>query len=101
MKKEILIGFVIGLVATAFGFYLYIEFVSSYSFDETLKSLEQDFWANFDLRLRHALDRQVNAANSDSTILAFGFVRASPFLIFSFFFIKKKEHLGGGKSKTG
>jgi len=39
MKKEILIGFAIGLVATAFGFYLYIEFASKYSFDETLKIL--------------------------------------------------------------
>ncbi|MDN3641483.1 hypothetical protein QWY87_02130 [Lutimonas halocynthiae] len=41
MKKEILIGFAIGLVATAFGFYIYVEFVSTYSFDETLKILDE------------------------------------------------------------
>lgn len=41
MKKEILIGFVIGLVATAFGFYIYVEFVSSYSFEETLKIMDE------------------------------------------------------------
>ena len=41
MKKEVLIGFVIGLVATAFGFYIYVEFVSTYSFDETLKILDE------------------------------------------------------------
>ena len=41
MKKEILIGFLIGLVATAFGFYIYVEFVSTYSFEETLKILDE------------------------------------------------------------
>ena len=41
MKKEILIGFAIGLVATAFGVYLYIEFASKYSFEETLKILNE------------------------------------------------------------
>lgn len=41
MKKEIIIGFVIGLIATAFGFYIYVEFVSTYSFDETLKILNE------------------------------------------------------------
>mgnify|MGYP000017423499 CR=1 FL=1 len=41
MKKELLIGFIIGLVATAFGFYIYVEFVSSYSFDETSKILDE------------------------------------------------------------
>lgn len=41
MKKEILIGFIIGLIATAFGFYIYVEFVSSYSFEETLKIMDE------------------------------------------------------------
>jgi len=41
MKKEILIGFVIGLLATACGFYIYVEFVSPYSFEETLKILKE------------------------------------------------------------
>jgi len=41
MKKEILIGFVIGLLATACGFYIYVEFVSPYSFQETLKILKE------------------------------------------------------------
>ena len=41
MKKEILIGFLIGLLATAFGFYIYVEFVSTYSFEETLIILDE------------------------------------------------------------
>jgi uncharacterized membrane protein len=41
MKKEILIGFVIGLLATACGFYIYVEFVSPYSFQETMKILKE------------------------------------------------------------
>ena len=41
MKKEILIGFLTGLIATAFGFYIYIEFVSTYGFEETLKILDE------------------------------------------------------------
>ena len=41
MKKEILIGFVLGLLATACGFYIYVEFVSPYSFEETLKILKE------------------------------------------------------------
>lgn len=45
MKKEILIGFVIAIIATLFGFYIYVEFVSQYSFKETLKILnEQDLY---------------------------------------------------------
>ncbi len=45
MKKEILIGFVIAIIATLFGFYIYVEFVSKYSFKETLKILnEQDLY---------------------------------------------------------
>jgi len=41
MKKEILIGFLTGLIAAAFGFYIYVEFVSTYSFEETLKILDE------------------------------------------------------------
>lgn len=41
MKKEILIGFLIGLIATVFGFYIYVEFVSSYGFEETLKIISE------------------------------------------------------------
>ena len=41
MKKEILIGFLVGLLATAFGFYIYVEFVSTYSFEETIKILNE------------------------------------------------------------
>lgn len=41
MKKEVLIGFLIGLIATAFGFYIYVEFVSTYSFEETLKIINE------------------------------------------------------------
>ncbi len=41
IKKEILIGFTIAVIATVFGFYLYIEFVSSYGFGETLKIMDE------------------------------------------------------------
>jgi uncharacterized membrane protein len=41
MKKEIIIGFVVGIIATAFGFYIYVEFVSTYSFEETLKIIKE------------------------------------------------------------
>lgn len=41
MKKEILIGFLIALVATAFGFYLYVEFSSDYSFGETINMIQE------------------------------------------------------------
>jgi len=41
MKREILIGFLIGLLATSFGFYIYVEFVSTLGFDETLKVLNE------------------------------------------------------------
>ncbi len=41
MKKEILIGFLVGLIATACGFYIYVEFVSTYSFEETIKILNE------------------------------------------------------------
>ena len=41
MAKEIFIGFIIAIIATVFGFYLYLEFVSPYSFEETLKILDE------------------------------------------------------------
>jgi len=41
IKKEILIGFIIALIATAFGFFIYVELVSTYSFDETLKIIKE------------------------------------------------------------
>ena len=41
MKKEILIGFFIAIIATLIGFYIYVEFVSQYSFNETLKILNE------------------------------------------------------------
>lgn len=40
-NKEILIGFAVGLAATLAGFYLYLEFVSPFGFDETLNVLKE------------------------------------------------------------
>ncbi len=40
-KKEVIIGFLVGLVATLFGFFIYVEFVSPYGFDETLSILQE------------------------------------------------------------
>ena len=39
VKKDILIGFIISLFATAAGVFLYLEYFSRYSFDETLKMI--------------------------------------------------------------
>ena len=41
MQKEILIGFLVGLLATASGFFIYLEFVSPYSFEEGLRILKE------------------------------------------------------------
>jgi len=41
MIKEVLIGFVVAIVATVAGFYLYTEYASSYSFEETLKIIKE------------------------------------------------------------
>jgi Na+-driven multidrug efflux pump len=39
VKKDIFIGFIISLFATAAGVFLYLEYFSRYSFDETLKMI--------------------------------------------------------------
>ena len=41
MKKEILIGFLVAVFATACGFFLYIELFSEVDFNETLKVLKE------------------------------------------------------------
>lgn len=40
-KKEIAIGFIIGLLATLCGFYIYVEFISPYDIEETLRVLNE------------------------------------------------------------
>ena len=70
MKKEILIGFVVGVIATVFGFYIYVEFVSAYSFEETLKI--------------------INEGNLYGKILG---LAAVPNLFVFFIFLKKKQDL--------
>lgn len=70
MKKEIMIGFLTGVVATVFGFYIYVEFVSSYSFDETIKIL--------------------NEGNLYGKVLG---LAAIPNLFVFFIFLKKKQEL--------
>lgn len=40
-KKEVIIGFLVGLLATFFGFFFYVEFVSPYGFDETIKIISE------------------------------------------------------------
>ena len=36
MKKEVLIGFLVAILATFAGFFAYAEYVSAYSFDQTI-----------------------------------------------------------------
>lgn len=40
MKKEVLIGFVIGIFATLCGFFVYVEYVSELGFDYTVAILK-------------------------------------------------------------
>lgn len=47
IKKEILIGLILGLIANASGSYLYIYFFSDYGFKETIENaLIQDVFGN-------------------------------------------------------
>ena len=47
MKKEILIGFLVGIAANLTGSYLYIYFFSDYSLEYTIEiALEQDIFGN-------------------------------------------------------
>ena len=41
-KKEIAIGFVVGVLATLAGFYIYVEFISPYPLEDTLAMLKQE-----------------------------------------------------------
>ena len=41
MVKEILIGFVVALIATAFGCFLFIEFFSNYDFNKSLELISE------------------------------------------------------------
>jgi uncharacterized membrane protein len=40
-KKEIIIGFLVGIFATFCGFFIYVEFISPYGFEETLRILNE------------------------------------------------------------
>lgn len=42
MKKEILIGFLVGLVATAMGFYFYVEYALEGTFAEALAIIKEN-----------------------------------------------------------
>jgi len=41
IKKEIFIGLLVGLIAWSFGFYLYVEFSTEYSFGATLELMRE------------------------------------------------------------
>jgi hypothetical protein len=68
MKKEILIGVVVGILATLFGFYAYVEFVLSGSFQDSLTVIHKK--------------------NLYGQILS---IAAIPNLLVFFVFIKKKQ----------
>jgi CDP-diglyceride synthetase len=45
IQKEIIIGFLVALLATAFGFFVYVEFVLNYDFSEAIKTInKEDLW---------------------------------------------------------
>ena len=68
MKKEILIGFVVALVATAFGCFIFVEFFSNYG-----------FYTSLDL---------IKKGNLEGKILILGAL--ANFFVF-FVFLKKKQ----------
>ncbi len=68
MKKQILIGFVVALVATAFGCFIFIEFFSNYG-----------FYTSLDL---------IKKGNLEGKILVLGAL--ANFFVF-FIFLKKKQ----------
>jgi uncharacterized membrane protein YjfL (UPF0719 family) len=68
MKKELLIGFLVALVATSFGCFLFIEFFSSVDFYESLELIKE--------------------GNLEGKVLVLGAV--ANFFVF-FVFLKKKQ----------
>jgi hypothetical protein len=68
MKKEILIGFLVALVATAFGCFLFIEFFSKYGFNKSLEFIKE--------------------GNLEGKVLVLGAI--ANFFVF-FIFLKKKQ----------
>jgi len=68
IKKEILIGFVVALIATFSGCFIFIEFFSGFEFDEGL--------------------RLIREGNLEGKVLVLGAV--ANFLVF-FIFLKKKQ----------
>lgn len=68
IKKEILIGFIVALVATAFGCFLFIEFFSNYGFYKSLELIKE--------------------GNLEGKILVLGAI--ANFFVF-FVFLKKKQ----------
>jgi len=41
MKKEILIGFIVALIATSFGCFVFIEFFSNFDFDKSITLIKE------------------------------------------------------------
>ncbi len=68
MKKELLIGFVVGLIATSFGCFIFIEFFSNF-----------DFYKSLDLIIE---------GNLEGRVLVLGAI--ANFFVF-FLFLKKKQ----------
>ena len=68
MKKEMLIGFIVALIATSFGCFLFIEFFSKYDFYKSLQLIKE--------------------GNLEGKVLVLGAI--ANFFVF-FVFLKKKQ----------
>lgn len=68
IKKEILIGFVVALIATSFGCFIFLEFFSNFDFNKSLEMMKE--------------------GNLEGQILILGAL--ANFLVF-FVFLKKKQ----------
>jgi len=45
IQKELLIGFLVALIASAFGFFIYVEYILPYEFNEAIKIIkEENLW---------------------------------------------------------
>ena len=45
IQKEIFIGFLVAVIATAFGFFIYVEFILPYEFNEAIRIIkEENLW---------------------------------------------------------
>ena len=92
IQKELIIGFLVALLATAFGFFIYVEFILNYEFGQAIKIItEEDLWGKiiglaalpnilvFFLFLKKKQDYRARGVLLETFVLAF-FILLSMFI---------------------